>query len=321
LAKATLPLGQESVFLESSRTNLLAWRGALGQSFHNILRHLLIRVGGMVLAMLVVLGISRVWKRATFRYVADPRRRAQFLMLRRIVVGVMIGFILLATVVTEFGSIATFAGLITAGIAVALQTVILSGVAYFFFIGRYGVRVGERVTISGITGDVIDLGLFRLYLMELAGSGRDLSPTGRVVVFSNAVLFQPQAFFKQIPGADFNWHEVSITLAPDTDPQVAETKLLGGVQSVYNEYRENLERQYNAVKTTMHVPIPPPHPESRLRFVDTGLEFVIRYPVDIHKSAEIDDKVTRKLLDLIRTDPALKLAGAGMPKVRSAGAK
>jgi len=48
-------------------------------------------------------------------------------------------------------------------VAVALQTVILSGVAYFFFIGRFGVRVGDRVTITNITGDVIEIGLFRIY--------------------------------------------------------------------------------------------------------------------------------------------------------------
>jgi hypothetical protein len=80
--------------------------------------------------------------------------------------------------VREFGSLATYAGFVTAGVAVALQSPILSVVAYFFLIGRYGIRVGDRVTISGVTGDVIEIGFVRFTLMELAGTGPDLHSTG-----------------------------------------------------------------------------------------------------------------------------------------------
>jgi small-conductance mechanosensitive channel len=75
---------------------------------------------------------------------------------------------------------------------------------YFFLIGKYGVKMGDRVQISGVTGDVIDIGLIRLHLMEIGDVGTDRQPTGRVVVFSNAVVFQPTAsFYKQIPGTNF----------------------------------------------------------------------------------------------------------------------
>ena len=97
------------------------------------------------------------------------------------------------------------------------KRVILSVAAYFFLIGRYGVRVGDRITVSGVTGDVIDVGLVRLYLMELSGTGIDLYPTGRVVVFSNSVMFQAAPFFKQLPGTAYAWHEVAVTLAPDAN--------------------------------------------------------------------------------------------------------
>ena len=149
---------------------------------------------------------------------------AAVIFIRRIVIAVIVIFIITASVVQEFSSLATFAGLITAGVAVAscTQTVILSGVAYFFFIGRFGMRVGDRVTISGITGDVIEIGLFRIYLLELGGVKSDLHATGRVVVFSNSVLFAPTAFYKQMPGSDYIWHEVALTLAPDSDHILAE---------------------------------------------------------------------------------------------------
>jgi len=98
-------------------------------------------------------------------------------------------------------------GLITAGVAVALQTVILSGVAYFFFIGRFGVRVGDRVTITNITGDVIEIGLFRIYLMELSGSRTRPAtdrPSRRLLQLRS---LQPSAFYKQLP-LRLHLHEV-----------------------------------------------------------------------------------------------------------------
>ena len=52
-----------------------------------------------------------------------------------------------------------------------MQSVLVSVVAYFFLIGKYGLRVGDRVQIGNVTGEVIDLGLVRMHLMELSGQG------------------------------------------------------------------------------------------------------------------------------------------------------
>jgi small-conductance mechanosensitive channel len=229
----------------------------------------------------------------------------------------VIGVVALFGFVTEFGSLATFAGILTAGIAVSLQTLILSGVAYFFFIGRYGVRVGDRVTVAGVTGDVIDTGLFRLYLMELGGT-RQLQPTGRIVVLANSVLFAPTGFFKQMPGAEYEWHEVALTLAPDSDHKLAEQRLMGTVEAIYGEYRDTILHQHAAVKRSSHLPMPSPKPEGRLRFVDAGLELVVRYPVEVRRAAEIDDRVTRQLLEAIEREPKLRIVASATPRIQAA---
>ncbi len=127
--------------------------------------------------------------------------------------GLALTLVIVFGLVSEFGSLATYAGLITAGLAVALQNVILAIVAYFFLIGRYGVRVGDRITLAGVTGRVVEIGLVRIYLMELAGP--QMRSTGRMVVLSNAVLFQPTAMFKQMPGGDFYWHTITMVFAVD----------------------------------------------------------------------------------------------------------
>jgi len=320
LASAGVPLAEQNILLGSTRSALEQWHDAVHGEYFRVIRALLIRLGAIAISILILLGISNLWRRATFRYVTDVRRRRQFLLVRRLVVGAIIIVIVVAGVVTEFSSLATFAGLITAGIAVALQTVILSGVAHFFFLGRYGVRVGDRVTISGITGDVIDIGIFRLYMLELSSSHSDLQPTGRIVVFSNSVLFQPSAFYKQIPGANYVWHELALTVSPNSDYHLTEKRLMGAVQSVYEQYKEDIKQQHAAANQHIHLPLPEPKPQSQLRFVDSGLEFVVRYPVESRRAAEIDDRITRQLLDTIDQEPKLKLVPSGTPKIQPATA-
>jgi small-conductance mechanosensitive channel len=319
LSAALLPLSQEILVLDDSKTNFDEWRNSIARESKYVLRSVLFRVGGIVLALAVILVLSEIWRRITFRYVSEPRRRRQFLVLRRVVIGFLIVIVLTVGFVSEFSSLATFAGFITAGIAVGLQAVLLSVAAYFFIIGRYGIRVGDRISVAGITGDVVDIGLVRLYLMELAGTGLDFYPTGRIVVFSNSVLFQTGTpLFKQIPGTEYAWHEVVMMIAPDGNHKAAQEKLVAAVNAVYSQYREEIERQHYAIERHVDIQVEVPRPEARLQFADAGLELLVRYPVAIRKAPDIDEEMTRKVLDLIETDDALKAAVSGNPKIRSA---
>jgi len=236
-----------------------------------------------------------------------------------VVIGFLIAIVLLLGFVSEFSSLATFAGFITAGIAVGLQAVLLSVAAYFFIIGRYGIRVGDRISVAGITGDVVDIGLVRFYLMELAGTGLDFFPTGRIVVFSNSVLFQTGTpLFKQIPGTEYSWHEVVVMIAPGGNHRVAEDKLVDTVNSVYSQYRQEIERQHAGIERRVDIQVQVPRPEARLQFADAGLELLVRYPVELRRAPDIDEEMTRAVLELINTDEGLKRAVAGTPKIRSA---
>ena len=142
LSGALLPLSQEIIVLNDSKTNFEEWRNSIARESKYVLRSVLVRVFGIALALAVILVLSEIWRRITFRYISDPRRRRQFLVMRRVMIGFLIMIVLTLGFVSQFSSLATFAGFITAGIAVGLQAVLLSVAAYFFIIGRYGIRVG-----------------------------------------------------------------------------------------------------------------------------------------------------------------------------------
>ncbi len=252
LSGAMLPLSQEVMLLEQERGTLSSWRIAVDTEYKAILRSLLIRVALIAVALLLLAVVGQVWNRATVRYVADLRRRRQILVVRRVVVGFLGGLIVIFGFITQFSSLATFAGFLTAGIAVGLQTILLSVAAYFFIIGRYGVKVGDRITVVGVTGTVIEVGIARFYLMELAGSGTELHPTGRVAVFANSVLFQTGTpLYKQLPGTEYAWHELVAKLTPNADTEAVTKAIVTVVDSVYQGYRLTIEEQQHQIESWM----------------------------------------------------------------------
>ncbi len=121
LANVVIPLSQELVVLDQSRSNFINWRNSLARESKDTLRSVILSALGILLALGALWVLSEVWRRWTFRYIHDLRRRRQFQLLRRFVMGFLIAAVLTLGVVSDFSSLATFAGFATAGIAVVFK--------------------------------------------------------------------------------------------------------------------------------------------------------------------------------------------------------
>jgi small-conductance mechanosensitive channel len=295
-----IPLGKEGVLLAQHRRNLANWRGLIENQYKSALKTLGVRVGILIVLLAVVFVAAELWRRAVMSYVRDSRRRYQLLLLRKIALWSLVVMIIGFAFASELGSLVTFAGLITAGLAVAMQSVLVSIVGYFFLIGKYGVRVGDRVQIGDVTGEVIELGLVRLHLMEIGGHGQ-LGPTGRVVAFANSIVFQVSSgLFKQIPGVNFAWHEISLTLPAGSDYLTAKDKLMTAVTTALKDSRDEILRQTREIeRTTASSSGADSQPRVQLNFAGGGIEAKIRYPVHLSNAAEIDDKVSQELIRVV----------------------
>jgi small-conductance mechanosensitive channel len=311
LVAIALPLSKQNILFNLYQRSLENWHSEVRGDLKTALVSLGVRLAVLGVFIGFVLMLAEIAKRTIFRYVQEPHRRYQFLLLRKIGLAVAIIVVVAIGFASRLESAVTYAGLLTAGIAVALQNVIVAVVGYFFLIGRYGVRVGDRVQISGVTGEVVDIGLVRMQVMELGGNSSD-TPTGRVVAISNSVVFQPGAgIFRQIPGTDFVWHEVSLTLAPDNDFKAVRERALHAVEHVLSDYHEEFERQNRAMqRNLLAVPQGALKPSVHLRLTPSGLEALIHFPVDARHAGEIDERVTRELLKAVGEEPKLKVAGS-----------
>jgi small-conductance mechanosensitive channel len=293
-----VPLTKAGVLLDQYRSNLDSWRQATRTQYFAALKTLAARLGLLLLLLAAVFAGGEVWKRAVFKYVQETRRRHQLLLVRRIVVLAIVIVIIGIAFATEASSFATFAGLLTAGIAVAMQSVLVSIVGYFFLIGKYGLRVGDQVQIGSVSGEVIDLGLVRLHLMEL---GPQHGPTGRVVALANSVVFQASGgIFKQIPGVSLAWRELSLTLPGDADYAAIKERLLGAASRVLENYGEELERQARELNKTSWGTTDKAEAQVQLRFSHDSIEAIVRYPVPLQRAAEVEERMSRALLDAVR---------------------
>jgi hypothetical protein len=202
LGAVVLSLREESALAHRFAGDLQGWQGALDRERWQVLQALGMGLIGVVIAIVAILVGGTLWRVATMRYVHDAYRRRLLLMARNVVVLSAIALVLVFHFASELTALVTGLGFAAAGIAFALQNVILALAGYFSMVAPNGIRVGDRVSLQGpfgyVQGEVLDIGLVRIRLREL--DGQPLRPTGRIVVFPNSVVFTG-SFFK-LPTAE-----------------------------------------------------------------------------------------------------------------------
>jgi hypothetical protein len=203
LGAVALSLREESALVHRFAGDLDGWKGTVDRDRWQILQNLGIDLVGVVIVLAALLVGGVLLRVATVRYVQDTYRRRLLLMGRNVVVGTAMALVLVFHFASELTALVTGLGFAAAGIAFALQNVILSLAGYFSMVAPNGIRVGDRVSLQGpfgyVQGEVLEIGFVRIRLRELDGA--PLHPTGRTVVFPNSVVFTG-SFFKHPPSGD-----------------------------------------------------------------------------------------------------------------------
>ena len=190
LSPAIVGLDKQRVLLAGYTSRLKAWRAAVIAEDQKTWKNLISRLLGAAVVIGALAIIGAVVRTLTRRHMRDTDRRHIVLVIQRVVLWSSFVGVAVFAFASDLSSSATFFGLLAAGVAVALQSVILSAVGYFVLVGRRGIRIGDRVQISGVTGDVTDIGWLQFQLEEI--DSRTQHPTGNVVTFSNSfVLASP----------------------------------------------------------------------------------------------------------------------------------
>ena len=200
LGTVLLPLREQSALLRRYVSDVDAWGRTLDRETGQALRGLAVEFVGIVIALGAIFLAAVLWRIAVVRYVSNDYHRRLLLTTRHVVLVVAVVMVLVFHFASELTALVAVLGFAAAGVAFALQNVILAVAGYFSMVAPNGIRVGDRVSLQGpfgyVHGEVIEIGVVRTRLRELTGD--PLQPTGRIMVFPNSVAFTG-SFIKHPP--------------------------------------------------------------------------------------------------------------------------
>jgi small-conductance mechanosensitive channel len=186
---------------------------------HRILVHLILQSLALIIGILIFMLLGDAMVR---RLMATPALGGRQLHTLRSILELgiqVLGALLILLVI--FGlprQMPTILGLATAGITIVLQDFILAFFGWFVLMGKNGIRVGDRVEINGVGGEVTEIGLMNTTLLE-TGTLADIGlPTGRRIAFINSFAIRGQYFNFSTTG-QWMWDEITVSMPATADPR------------------------------------------------------------------------------------------------------
>lgn len=220
--------------------------------------------------------------------------------------------ILLITIVfsDKLGGLTVALGVAGAGIAFALQEVIVSvaGWLAIMFGGFY--KSGDRIQLGGIKGDVMDIGVLRTTLMEIGQWVDGDLYNGRIVHVANSFVFK-EPVFNYSGEFPFLWDEITIPIQYGSDYDLAERIFLEVANDLTSNLSEESLGQWTALQNKYRLENAQTKPVVSLMANDNWVEFTLRYVVDFKKRRLTKKELFRKILNMVdETAGKIKFASA-----------
>ncbi len=262
-----------------------------------------------VFAIVVVLVVVRYTQRALGRYIEDAQRRYR---LRKLVtfLGYVFAILLLSIVYSDkLSGLTVLLGVLGAGVAFALQEIIVSIAGWISLSFGRLYDVGDRVQLSGIRGDVIDIGVLRTTLMECGGWINGDQYSGRIVRVGNSSIFK-EPVFNYSSDFPFLWDEITVPIRFGSDYELARKLFLQVLEDVTGEHARRLEGDWRKMTSKYLLEDAQLQPTVSLKITDDWVEFTLRYVVDYKKRRSTKDRISSQLLDVIAKSKDRILLGA-----------
>lgn len=268
---------------------------------------LLLTLGAALLLWLWSMAISRLIQ----RHVPDYARGYAFRKLVSYVA--FFAFLFIAAVIWQrhVQGLSTFLGLIGAGIAFSLQEVIASIAGWVMITWNRTYRVGDRVEIGGIQGDVIDLGLVRTTLMETGSWVHADQQTGRVVTISNATALR-QPVFNYTAYFPYLWDGLSIPVTFRSDWQLATAIISDEVTRFHSRIQGEAAETLELMRRSFYLPKSEAKPGVYVRFTDNWIEISVRYLVPSRERRTASSELSQAILRRLLAEPSILIASETM---------
>ena len=206
------------------------------------------------------------------------------------------------------GGLTTYLGILSAGIAIALASVLENLAGWVFLVTRRPFRVGDRIEIEGMAGDVVDIRAFRFSMLEIRNWVDADQSTGRLVHVPNGRVFS-KALANYTEGFPYIWDEIAVTVTFESDWRTAERIVVAALAEHAPDTEDPAvvaairEAGHQYLIRYRHLT-----PTTYLKVEASGVTIAGRYLVGVRSRRSVADALWRAMLEKFSAEPSVDFA-------------
>lgn len=273
---------------------------------------IVLRVLYVILAFVVIFLISKLLKRVLSKYVSTNSVRYQAKKLVTLLS--YLAFALVAMIILNYNlsNLTLAVGLAGAGIAFALQEIIVSIAGFLAILSGNFYKVGDRIEMGGTKGDVVDIGILRTTLMEIGDWVDGDLYNGKMVRVANSFLFK-EPVFNYSGDFPFLWDEIKIPVKTSCDHDYFRALLNEILEEEVGQYAKESQSSWDRLTKELYVEKAQVTPMITLAFDENWATYTLRYTVDFKKRRTTKDRLYSKILSQIAaSEGKVVIAGSSM---------
>lgn len=221
---------------------------------------------------------------------------------------VFIGFLLIGrTWIEALGSLATFLGLLSAGLAIALRDPVTDIAGWIFLVWRKPFQLGDRIEIGKHKGDVIDIRFFKFTILEIGNWVQADQSTGRVIHISNHLIFS-ESIANYTSDFEFIWNEIEVVFTFESDWKKAKQILEEITENHLLDYVSDAEQQVKKASKSYLIHYRNLTPIVYTDVVDDGIKLTIRHLSNPRRRRGINQMIWEDILEAIAKEDSIDFA-------------
>jgi small-conductance mechanosensitive channel len=264
------------------------------EPYKNILYLIII----IIISYIIFSIILKVLKKQLIKKVQRKKQVSNimlFLDLLKYLFAIFLIIIILSVYYGSWGELGFIVGLLTVALGWALQKPISGVVAWLIIISRRPFKIGDRIIIKGMKGDISNISLTHIFLDEVGGTIDGEENSGRTIMVPTSIIFEEEVI-NYTEQDDYILDEVATTITYESDLEKAEKIVCDSVNKIMKPYWEKFPKKI------------PQKPHIRLKFMESGINVTVRYySLATSRNAIVTD-IVREIFKIIKTTNYVEIA-------------
>ncbi len=264
----------------------------------------------ITIGLVVIFGLRRVIRSSLTARVEDKTTRYRT---RKLVefTSYLVMVLFVATVFSDkLGGFTVAFGVAGAGIAFALQEVIASVAGWIAITFSNFYKIGDRVMLGGIKGDVIDIGVLRTTVFQLGDWVAGDLYNGKIVRIANSFVFK-EPVVNYSGDFPFLWDEITVPVRHGSDRGRTREILEAAAEDVAGDYAREVQKTWDAMTRNYVIENARLEPMVTMVMDENWMTYTVRYVVEFKRRRGTKDQLFTRILDEIeKTQGAVSIASA-----------